>query len=66
MITVTVRRPRSWMVGHSLLRSDLSVTSRHEFVEARNLVVGDAATNVGEPGKPDHGPKEATPPSVSD
>ncbi len=47
---VTVRRPRPWVVGHSLLRSVLSVTPRHEFIQLCDLVVGDAAKNVSEPG----------------
>ncbi len=40
---------RPWVVGHSLLRSKLSVTPRHEFIQLCDLVVGDAAKNVGEP-----------------
>ncbi len=48
--TVTVRRPRPWVVGHSLLRSVLSVTPRHEFIQLCDLVVGDAGQVVGEPG----------------
>ena len=47
---VTVRRPRPWEVGHSLLRSMLSVTPRHEFFQLGDLVIGDAAENVGQPG----------------
>ncbi len=47
---VTVRCPRPWVVGHSLLRSGLSVTPRQELVDARDLVICDAAKNVGEPG----------------
>ncbi len=43
---VTVRRPRPWEVGHSLLRSMLSVTPRHEFIQLFDLVVGDAAKKV--------------------
>ncbi len=46
---VTVRRPRPWAVGHSQLRSDLSVTPRHELVETRDLVIGNAAENIGQP-----------------
>ncbi len=47
---MTVRRPRPWVVGHSLLRSALSVSPRHEFIQLCDLVVGDAAKNVGKPG----------------
>ena len=47
---MTVRRPRPWVVGHRLLRSVLSVTPRQEFIQPCDLVVGDAAQNVGEPG----------------
>ena len=32
------------------LRSDLSVTPGQEFIKTSNLVVGNAAENVGEPG----------------
>ncbi len=46
---MTVLRPRPWVVGYSLLRSMLSVTPRHEFVDARDLVVRDAAEIVGKP-----------------
>jgi len=46
---VTVRRPRPWEVGHSLLRSMLSVTPRHEFVELCDLVVGDPSENIRQP-----------------
>ena len=34
----------------ALLRSGLSVTPEHEFIEHCDLVVGDAAKDVGEPG----------------
>ncbi len=34
----------------ALLRSGLSVTPRHEFIQLCDLVVGDAAENVGQPG----------------
>jgi hypothetical protein len=34
--------------GRRLLRSDLSVTPRHELVETVDLVVGDAAESIGE------------------
>ncbi len=43
----TVRRPGPWVVGHSPLRSVLSVTSRHELIQLCDLVAGGAAKNVG-------------------
>ncbi len=46
---MTVRRPRPWVVGHSQLRSGLSVTPWHELVEARDLVISDATEGGGEP-----------------
>ena len=48
--SVTVRRPRPWEVGHSLLRSSLSVMPGHEFFQLGDLVVGYAAQRVGQPG----------------
>ncbi len=51
-LSVTVRRTRPWEVGHSLLRSGLSVTPGQQFVEPCDLVVGDAAENVGQPDLP--------------
>ncbi len=49
-LDVTVRRARPWVVGHSLLRSALSVSPRHEFIQLCDLVLGDAGQRVGEPG----------------
>ncbi len=49
-LIVTVRSPRSWVVEHSLLRSMASVTPRYEFIQLCDLVVGDAAKGVAEPG----------------
>ena len=47
---VIVRRPRSWVVGHNLLRSMLSVTPGQQFVEPCDFVIGDTAKDIGEPG----------------
>ncbi len=46
---VTVRSTRPTVGRRRPLRSVLSVTPRHQFVDPIDLVIGDAAENVGEP-----------------
>jgi hypothetical protein len=48
--TVSVRPSSSTGQNRSLLRSFLSVTPGHQFVEPGDLVIGDAAEHIGEPG----------------
>ncbi len=47
--SVSVRLCRPTVSRRRQLRSVLSVTPRHELVETRDLMVGDAAESVGEP-----------------